>query len=142
MQSVTLQSPDSLIQWLVISTNLRKRLYSQIGNLVCHDWWPIIISTTAFTKHMVQDNTMLCQHTSVFSYSLLNTGIETLFQYRYNFWLLGILFFLAPGHTCPSLGASLKCSWSKSLSQVLLWMFMWTSLIPSPPLLLWLVLLL
>ena len=47
MQFVTLRSPNSLIQWSVISTNFRKRLFSQIGSLVGHDRWPIIISITA-----------------------------------------------------------------------------------------------
>ena len=46
IQSVTLQSPDSFIQWLVNSTNFRKRLFGQIGNLAGHDRWPIIILTT------------------------------------------------------------------------------------------------
>ena len=47
MQFVTLQSPDSLIQQSVISTNFRKRLFVQIGNLAGHDWWLTLISTTA-----------------------------------------------------------------------------------------------
>ena len=46
MQFVTLQGPDSLIQWSVISTNFSKRLLGQIGNLVGHDRWPTVISTT------------------------------------------------------------------------------------------------
>ena len=46
LQFGTLRSPDSPIQWSVISTNFRKRLFGQIGNLVGHDWWPTIILIT------------------------------------------------------------------------------------------------
>ena len=46
MQSVTLWNPDNFIQWSVNSKNFRKRLFSQIGNLVGHDWWSIKILTT------------------------------------------------------------------------------------------------
>ena len=45
-QFVTRRSPDSLIQWSDISTNFGKRLLGEIGNLVGHDWWPTVISTT------------------------------------------------------------------------------------------------
>ena len=47
MQFVTLQTPDSLIQWLVISVDFRKRLFDQIGNFISHDQWLAIILTTA-----------------------------------------------------------------------------------------------
>ena len=46
MQYVTLWSPDSFIQWLVISANFRKRLFCQSRNLVSDDRWPTVISTT------------------------------------------------------------------------------------------------
>ena len=36
MQFVTLSSPDSLIQWSVVSTNFRKKLFDQIENRVGH----------------------------------------------------------------------------------------------------------
>ena len=51
MQFVTLQSPYSLIQWSVISTNFRKMLFGQIENLVGHDRWPTIILITAFVSY-------------------------------------------------------------------------------------------
>ena len=46
VSSASVWSPDSLFQWSIISTNFRKRLFSQIGNLVGHDQWPTVISTT------------------------------------------------------------------------------------------------
>ena len=45
MQFVTLQSPDS--QWSVISTNFRKILFVQVGNLISHDWGPMVNLTSA-----------------------------------------------------------------------------------------------
>ena len=39
MQFVTLQGPDSLIQWSVISTNFSKRLFDQTRNFVGHLSW-------------------------------------------------------------------------------------------------------
>ena len=54
MQFVKLQSPDSLIQQLVISTDFSKRLYSQIGNLVGHDRLRIVISTTESIEYNLQ----------------------------------------------------------------------------------------
>ena len=51
MQFVALQSSYSLIQWSVVSTNFRKRLFGQIGNPVGHDRWPTIISITASVSY-------------------------------------------------------------------------------------------
>ena len=46
MQFVRRRSPYSLTQWSTISANFRKRLLGQIGNLVGHDQWPTLISST------------------------------------------------------------------------------------------------
>ena len=51
-------SPDSLIHWLVISANFTERLLCQFGNLVSHDWWPTIISTTVKKENELWRNVL------------------------------------------------------------------------------------
>ena len=58
MQFVTRRSPDSLIHWSVISANFTERLLCQFGNLVSHDWWPTIISTTVKKENELWRNVL------------------------------------------------------------------------------------
>ena len=102
---------QSLIQWSVISTNFRKKMFGQIGNVVGHDRWLTVISIAdicfllKITRQVLHCPLWIDSFSFVYTILLYNsvrsitypnnpTTTKTWYYLLFEIWLVNFVFLL------------------------------------------------